>query len=785
MDRKWWTLIAVCVGTFMLLLDVTIVNVALPSIQTSLKASFSDLQWVVDAYALLLAALLLTTGSLADLFGRRMIFVIGLIVFSVSSLASGLAQTPLWLNLARGAQGVGGAAMFSTSLALLGYSFRGRERGVAFGAWGAITGLAVAIGPVIGGALTTGLSWRWIFLVNVPIGVVAVFISVFKVDESRRPQAQRPDLIGVVTFSGSLAALIYALIEGDDKGWTSGPVLGCLIGAGVLLIAFLIAERLLGSRAMFDLSLFRKPTFSGGSLAAFALSGGLFSLFLYLTIYLQDVLGYSALQTGLRFLVLSGGILLTSTLAGRLTAFVPIRLLLAPGLVLVGIGLLLMDGLSAGSHWTHLIPGFIVAGAGTGLVNPPLASTAIGVVPQERSGMASGINSTFRQIGIATGIAGLGSIFTHTVRVHIVSLLKGAPDVTTHQATALANSVAAGNGARSGLATLSPAAKPAAIHALRAGFATGLNDVFLVGAGLTIVSGLLMLVLIRSKDFEAGAAYAMPAVAGPANAGAPPSAGYVSPVPLGADYVGPAPLGANYVGPAPPGADYVGPAPPPGAYVGSETPPAAYVGRAEPLADVAAAEPAPFLGDPGDASHNGQSAPARASETPAAAAPAVAGPAVSRARAVNLAAADGSRMFDMDMRRVEQTARVAEEAALEYAREIGRARAVLTEVAEHLDRAGQARERLNRAADALSDARYAPPAGGEDWSEPPDELLSQPPVRPDPTFEAQPTAHEPPLREPGVYEPSEAAGDPAGDPEPESRPSGVNLSPVPPPRFRS
>jgi EmrB/QacA subfamily drug resistance transporter len=419
----------------MLLLDVTIVNVALPSIQSSLKATFSDLQWVVDAYALMLAALLLTTGSLADLWGRRFIFVIGLVVFSVSSLASGLAQSPLWLNLARGAQGVGGAAMFSTALALLGSSFQGRERGVAFGVWGAITGLAVAIGPVIGGGLTTGLSWRWIFLVNVPIGVIAVFISVMRVEESRMPRARKPDLIGVVTFSGALGALVYALIKGDTKGWTSKPILGCLIASGVLMIAFLIAERLQRERAMFDLSLFRKPTFSGGAIAAFCLSGGLFALFLYLTLYLQDVLGYSALQTGLRFLVLSGGILLTSTLAGRLTATVPIRFLIAPGLVMVGVGLLLMRGISASTGWTHLIPGFIVGGAGVGFINPPLASTAIGVVRPERAGMASGINSTFRQVGISTGIAGLGAIFSHDVRIRVESLLSAAPQVSTPRPT--------------------------------------------------------------------------------------------------------------------------------------------------------------------------------------------------------------------------------------------------------------------------------------------------------------------------------------------------------------
>ncbi len=506
MDRKWWTLIAVCVGTFMLLLDVTIVNVALPAIQTSLKSTFSDLQWVVDAYALMLAALLLTTGSLADLFGRRRVFMIGLVVFVISSLLSGLATSPLWLNLARGAQGIGGAAMFSTSLALLGTAFQGRERGTAFGVWGAITGLAVAIGPVVGGALTTGLSWRWIFLVNVPIGVIALVLCRLRVEESKQPGARRPDVIGVITFSGALGTLVYALIKGNTKGWGSTEILACLIGAAVLLIAFVIAELLQRDNAMFDLNLFRKPTFTGGAIAAFSLSAGLFALLLYITLYFQDVLGFSAFQTGLRFLLLSGGILLTSTLAGRLTSTVPIRFLIAPGLALVGAGLLLMRGLSPGSGWTHLIPGFIVAGAGTGFINPPLASTAIGVVAPERAGMASGINSTFRQVGIATGIAGLGSLFSHTVRTHLLALLTGAPHIGAGQAHALAAVVAQGNGAGSGLAQLPAPARPIVEHAIRTAFVSGLNEVFLVGAILAFVSALLTLVLIRSKDFEVSAA---------------------------------------------------------------------------------------------------------------------------------------------------------------------------------------------------------------------------------------------------------------------------------------
>ncbi len=506
MDRKWWTLIAVCIGTFMLLLDVTIVNVALPSMQRSLHASFTDLQWVVDAYALTLAALLLTTGSLADLFGRRRLFMIGLVVFTLSSLASGLAASPLWLNLARGAQGIGGAAMYSTSLALLGSAFQGRERGTAFGVWGAITGLAVAIGPVVGGALTTGLSWRWIFLVNVPIGAVAFILTALRVDESRQSGARRPDLIGFVTFSGALGALVFALIKGNSLGWGSAEIIACLIGAGVLFLLFVIAELLQRERAMFDLSLVRKPTFTGGLIAAFSISAGLFSLLLYLTLYIQDVLRYSAFQTGLRFLVLSGAVLTTSGLAGRLTAIVPIRFLIAPGLALIGVGLLLMRGVSDTSGWTTLIPGLIFAGAGTGFVNPPLASTAIGVVTPDRAGMASGINSTARQVGIAMGIAGLGAVFSHTVRTQIESILSRSAQVGTHAAHALASGVSQGGGVNAGLAGLPARARPEAVHAIRDGFVAGLDDVFLIGAILVFVAAALTLVLIRSRDFEVGAA---------------------------------------------------------------------------------------------------------------------------------------------------------------------------------------------------------------------------------------------------------------------------------------
>src|SRR5580700_7215397 len=238
--NKWWTLVAVSLGTFMLLLDITIVNVALPDIQLALHSSFSDLQWIVDAYALTLAAFLLTGGSLADMYGRRLLYLIGLAIFTSASVLCGLAVNTVMLQLSRGLQGVGGAIMFAVSLALLADAFRGRDRGTAFGVWGAITGLAVAIGPLLGGALTTGLSWRWIFFVNAPIGIAAVIISVFKVAESRAPKASRPDWAGFALFTVALASLVYGLIESNQRSFTDGLVLGCFAAAALLLAVFVI-----------------------------------------------------------------------------------------------------------------------------------------------------------------------------------------------------------------------------------------------------------------------------------------------------------------------------------------------------------------------------------------------------------------------------------------------------------------------------------------------------------------------------------------------------------------
>jgi EmrB/QacA subfamily drug resistance transporter len=526
MDKKWWTLIAVCTGSFMLLLDVTIVVVAQPAIQTGLHAGFSDVQWTLDAYALTLASLLLTSGVLADRYGRKLLFSIGIVIFTLGSLLCGLAASPLMLILSRCGQGIGGAIMFATSLALLGNSFRGRDRGVAFGVWGAVTGVSTALGPVLGGLITTDWDWRGIFLVNVPIGVFALLLTVWRVEESRSPHPAPPDWAGFALLTLGLVSFVYGLIRAGENSWSDTGAIVCLVLGVVLLAAFIAAEARV-PHPMLDLALLRVPTFTGGSIAAFAMNGSLYAMLLYFVIYLQDILGYSALGAGLRLAIISLAQLVTSTIAGRFSSHVPARWLIGPGLFLVGVGLILMAGVTGDSSWTHLIPGFVVSGLGGGLVNPPLASTAIGVVPPHKSGMASGVNSTFRQVGIATGIAALGSVFTSSMQSHLSGSL---PASLAGSAGTIVNAVRQGSVGQL-LATVPAADRAAVDGALRSSFAAGINDLLYVTAGLALVGAVCSTLLIRSKDFHrpdgdepagARAGSAKPSLSG---SGAPPAGG--------------------------------------------------------------------------------------------------------------------------------------------------------------------------------------------------------------------------------------------------------------------
>src|SRR3954449_9760706 len=508
MDRKWWTLIAVCVATFMLLLDITIVNVALPDIERALNASFSDLQWVIDAYALTLAALLLTGGSLADLFGRRLVFVIGLVIFTIASLLCGLAGSPLVLNLSRALQGVGGAFMFATSLALIAAAFQGPERGTAIGAWGATIGAAVAVGPLVGGVLVDAIGWEAIFFVNLPIGIGAIALTLAMVDESRNPAGGGIDWPGLVTFSGALFGLVFGLIRGNVEGWGSPLILTMLIGAALLLLAFVVIESRV-AHPMLEIGLFRKPAFDGASIAAFVLSASMFAMFLYLTLYIQNILGYSPLEAGLRFLPVTLLSFIVAPISGKLAERVGIRWFMGGGLVCVGIGLLLMRGLQPGDDWTALLAGFMLAGVGIGLVNPPLATAAVGVVEPRFAGMASGINSTFRQVGIATGIAALGAIFQHVVAQSLIDGAHGRLPRGVSGSDA-ADFVSFGGFRQVHDAALTRLAEQS--------FVDGLNDILLVAAIVAFAGAILAAVLTRPGDFHAHGTEPAAAESSPAGA---------------------------------------------------------------------------------------------------------------------------------------------------------------------------------------------------------------------------------------------------------------------------
>ena len=501
MARKWWTLLAVTVATFMLLLDITVVNVALPSIRKDLGASFTDLQWVIDAYALTLAALVLTAGSLADRLGRRRVFAVGLGIFSLASLLCGLSPDPTFLNLSRALQGVGGAIMFAVSLALVAQEFpAGRERGTALGIYGASIGVAVAVGPLVGGALTDGLGWQSIFYLNVPIGLAAIAITYLKLRETRDPNATRIDWLGVATFSASLFVLVLALVRGNDEGWGSPLIVSLFAGGAVLMGGFIAVESRV-SEPMLPLGLFKRPSFTGVQLAAFAISASAFALFLYLTLYLQNYLGYSPLQAGLRYLPVTVVSFFAAPISGMLLSRVPARFLMSASLAVAGAGLMLMSGVQASDGWTTLLGGFLLLGAGVGFLNPVIADVALSVVPKERSGMAAGINDTFRQVGVAVGVAVWGAIFIGRGADKVRELTAGTPLASGGHPRQLVEAASSGS-LHQAVASLPPGSRQAATNAAREGFLAGFNDVLTLGGLLCLAGAVLALWLVREREIE-------------------------------------------------------------------------------------------------------------------------------------------------------------------------------------------------------------------------------------------------------------------------------------------
>jgi EmrB/QacA subfamily drug resistance transporter len=410
MTTKRWTLVVVCAATAMLMLDIAVVNTALSRIAEDLHAGLGGLQWVVDAYTLALATTVLTAGSLADRLGRRRLFTIGLAVFTGASALCAAAGDITFLNIARAVQGLGAAVMFAVSLAILANAFpEARERAGALAAYGATIGASFAIGPLVGGALTSGLDWQWIFLVNIPLGLACLWITRTKVVESRDPRPRRLDWPGQVALTGGLFLLVLALLRGNDQGWGSAAIVAELVGAAVLLVGFVAVERRV-AEPMLPLGLFRNPSFTGAQFAAFGISASFFALFLYMTIYLQQVLGLSAIEAGLVYVPGTVVMFFVSGATSQLTERVSARAMVAGGLALVAAGLALCVMADADSSWTALLPGILVASVGTGIFNPSVIAVALGTVPEAQSGLAAGVNDTFRQAGVAVGVAALGAL---------------------------------------------------------------------------------------------------------------------------------------------------------------------------------------------------------------------------------------------------------------------------------------------------------------------------------------------------------------------------------------
>jgi len=409
-NRKWWTLAAVAFGLFMIMLDNTVVNVALPAIQESLDLKISELEWVVAGYALTFGALMLTGGKLADLFGRRLIFVVGLSVFTLSSLACGLADSANILIAARVVQGVGAAMMNPATLSIITVTFPPRQRGTAIGIWVGVSALALAIGPLVGGLITEHINWNWIFFINVPVGIVAIIAAFVFVDESRdTSHEQQPDVPGLIASAVGLFALTYGLIEANAYGWSSPRIIASFVIAAGALVIFVLLERH-QRLPMLDLSLFRNRTFSGANTVMLMTALAMFGVFFYVSLFMQNILRYSPTQAGAAFLPMTVLIILVAPQAGRLADRFGSRPFVGGGLFLVAVSLAIFSQLSTDSTFWTLLPGMITGGIGMAATMTPTTAAAMGAVQRDKAGVGSAVLNSARQVGGSLGIAIMGAI---------------------------------------------------------------------------------------------------------------------------------------------------------------------------------------------------------------------------------------------------------------------------------------------------------------------------------------------------------------------------------------
>jgi EmrB/QacA subfamily drug resistance transporter len=492
-NRRWWTLAAMCFALFMIMLDNTVVNVALPSIQDDLGVSLSGLEWTVNIYTLTFAVLLVTGGRLGDILGRRRMFLFGVVVFALSSAAIGLSPGEGWLVAGRGLQGAGAAFMMPATLSIITVTFPAEERGKAIGTWAGVSALALAIGPVVGGALAEYVSWRAIFFLNLPVAVGAVAVTLFATHESRDESRDHAiDWPGIAALSVGLSALVLALVEGNAWGWGSGRIVALFAVAVAGLGTFALIEPRV-REPMVEFSLFRSRTFLGANLVAFIVSFAMFAMFFFTALYLQNILGYSAVEAGVRFLPSTLMIVLIAPLAGRLSDRVGPRPLMVSGLTLVALALFLQTRITVATGYGLLLPAFVLMGIGMALVMSPMSTAAMNSVEPEKAGVGSGILSMSRMVGATFGVAAIGALFQHLARNELADKLAGT-GVGAGEREQLVHSLGAGSQGESLPPQVVTASHDAFIHA----FANGMW----LSAGVAALGAVLAFWLIEPKIAE-------------------------------------------------------------------------------------------------------------------------------------------------------------------------------------------------------------------------------------------------------------------------------------------
>lgn len=506
-NRKWWTLGAMCLALFMVMLDNTVVNVALPSIQRDLDTSISGLEWIVNGYTLSLAVLLVVGGRMGDIFGRRKMFVFGVILFTVASMTAGFAPTNFAIVASRVIQGIGAAFMMPGTLSIITDAFPPAQRGKAIGTWAGVSALALAVGPVLGGFLTEYVSWRAIFFINLPIGIMAVMAALFVVKESRDSTVGRQiDVLGVTALTASLTALVLALIEGNTWGWGSPAVLGLIAGSVLILGAF-VAIELRVKAPIVEFALFKSRNFIGAVTVAFIISFAMLGVFFFLALYMQNILGYSALEAGVRFLPTTLVIMVTAPLAGRLSDRIGPRWPIVVGMVAVAISLWMFSGIDVGTTFSGLWVAFLILGFGIGLTMSPMSTAAMNSVVTAKAGVASGVLSMFRMIGGTFGVAALGALFQNQAQVKLGQSLSGAAGLTAPQRADFAHQLTGGAPQLDGVSQAQAAKLTAAGHEA---FVYGLSHAMVLSVGIAVIGVLVALVLIRghgaSVDAEPAAA---------------------------------------------------------------------------------------------------------------------------------------------------------------------------------------------------------------------------------------------------------------------------------------